>query len=150
MVRRPSIGIFVRLPARVQLLAVEAAWQLARARIRTMQSPLKYMPFLGQEGTATGTLSPQEQHRAAEIGAVVERVSRVMPFRALCLQQAMATQGMLRRRGLKATVYLGLATDPEKRGKGSVDPAHAWVKAGDVVVNGQQNLGEYTVLGRFT
>ena len=151
MVRRPSLSTFFRLSGRHQRLALEAAWNLLRARIDTLKPASSYTRHLGEMGRESPMLTEEQEFAATEIGAVVERVSRIMPFRAQCLQQALATQRMLRRRGLGATVFLGLATDRAARAAGTADdPAHAWVQAGKVVVNGQQNLDKFAVVGRFS
>ena len=66
---------------------------------------------------------------ARRIGRAVERVSRVLPWRPVCLPQAIATRAMLRRRGVPCDSHLGvMKTDPVT--------AHAWVTVGGTVVQG--------------
>jgi hypothetical protein len=55
-----------------------------------------------------------------------------VPFRAVCLQQSFAALLMLRRRGLAATVHLGVAREQS----GEALTAHAWSHCGDVPVTG--------------
>jgi hypothetical protein len=81
---------------------------------------------------------------------MVETVARTMPFHALCLQQAVTARRMLRRRRVRATVYLRVKRNSAARsmaGQGRV--AHAWVEVGSQVVNGDGNVGDYAVVARF-
>ena len=151
MARRPRLSSFFRLSWRLRLLTIEAGWELARARLDTLRAAAHYARGLGvlSDQTAPSPAAQEEERRAAEIGAIVARVAAAMPFRALCLQQALATRRMLRRRGLPATVFLGLAHDPAER-RATDEPAHAWVQTGQRVVNGDQDLERYAVVGVFS
>lgn len=80
----------------------------------------------GENGT--GRVAASE---AVEIGRAVGRAARRVPFRALCLQQAFAALLMMRRRGLAATVHLGVARDDDGDLK-----AHAWSRCGELPVTG--------------
>jgi hypothetical protein len=68
---------------------------------------------------------------AQEIGWAVTRAARYVPFRAVCLPQAMAARVMLRRRGVPSVMHFGAA-------KGTAKPldAHAWLDAAGVEVTG--------------
>lgn len=152
MARRPRITSFFRIPWRLQRLALEAGWELLKARAATLRPADHYTRLLGKLAEAplneTGLVSPQQERMAVEIGAVVERAAKRMPFRALCLQQAIATRQMLDRRGLPATVYLGLVRDPSVRATMD-EPAHAWVKTGQRIIVGDADLDRFAVVGTF-
>ncbi len=66
------------------------------------------------------------------------RSARYLPFKAVCLPQAMAAQAMLRRRGVTSVMHFGAARGEEK----PLD-AHAWLDAAGVEVTG------YPVAERF-
>ncbi len=146
-----AIASFLRAPGRRQALALEAAGELARARLITLLPARIYTRDFGSMNGASGAAAVGACPEAAcEIGRMVETVARAMPFRALCLQQAVAARRMLRRRGVRATVYLGVkrtAAAPDKVVRGSV--AHAWVEVGSQVVNGDGSLGDYAIVARF-
>jgi Transglutaminase-like superfamily len=74
---------------------------------------------------------PDHTRLAEDISWAVTRVARYVPFKAVCLPQAMAAQMMLRRRGVKSVVHFGAA-------KGADKPlgAHAWLDAAGVEVTG--------------
>ena len=153
---------FLRAPAGKRRLALAALAALARARLVTLMPARVYTADLGVLAAAPAAAPLEEAEaedagdraadceRAAEIGRVVAGVAGAVPFRALCLQQAIAVRRMLRRRGLKATVLLGIsrrAPDAAAARAGTV--AHAWVTVGARVINGDTDLADYTVVARF-
>jgi hypothetical protein len=139
-----GLASFARGPGARRRLAVEAGWELARARIETLRPAARYASFLGRRDAATAPLGPRDEALAAEIGAVVAAVAAAAPFRARCLQQALAVRRMLARRGVPVTVHIGMALDPAAR------EAHAWVTAGDRVVSGGTDLDRFVVIGSFS
>jgi hypothetical protein len=75
--------------------------------------------------------SSRKAETAREVGWAVTRSARWVPFRAVCLPQAMAAQFMLRRRGIASVMHFGA-------GRGTQKPldAHAWLDAAGVEVTG--------------
>ncbi len=145
------IGAFVRAPAVRKVLALEAAWELLRARILTLRPASAYSPALGTLVETEPPAGPVAgRAEAEEIGHVVEVVGRSLPFRALCLQQAIAVRRMLTRRGIPAMVYLGIARDRVDRARADLgQAAHAWVMVGSRVVSGDGVLDKYAIVARF-
>lgn len=160
MPQRPSLARFIAAPLSHKLMAIEAMFELALARANTLGSARHFTKAMGQlEGRPVSATSDQ-QTSAATIGHMVELTSRWMPFRCVCLQQVLAVRRMMRRRHLPGTVYLGvLPDDMAKSADFTMSPganpppaaAHAWVKSGDRVVNGNTpDLNTYVVLGVFS
>ncbi len=149
------IGAFFRAPAARKGLALEAAWELLRARILILRPATVYSPAFGTlvetEPPAGPVLDPVTgRAEAEEIGHVVEVVGRCLPFRAHCLQQAIAVRRMLTRRGIPAMVYLGVARDRADRAQSDLgQAAHAWVAVGSRVVSGDGVLEKYAIVARF-
>ena len=112
-------------------LRTEAFVALAIARLAVRLVPAKRL-------LAWAARRPRQPQRfadpglPAEIAAAVDFVgsSRFMP--AKCLPRALATQAMLRRRGIASRLCLGVARD------GRSLLAHAWVEIG----RGQIIIGE--------
>jgi hypothetical protein len=147
------IGAFVRAPASRKGLALEAAWNLLRARILTLRPATTYSPALGRlvetDPPAAAVPGPMVGG-AEEIGHVVEVVARCLPFRTLCLQQAIAMRRMLARRGIPAMVYLGVARDRADRAEADMGrAAHAWVSVGSRVVSGDGVIEKFAIVARF-
>lgn len=74
----------------------------------------------------------------------VRLLARYVPWHSQCLDQALAVQHMLTRRGLHTTLYLGMRKDNNKNWL-----AHAWVRCGDHWVIGYQPEWVYTVVGAY-
>jgi hypothetical protein len=87
---------------------------------------------------APGALAAAEQVRWA-----VGTASRVMLQKPTCFPQAVAATTMLRRRAVASTLYLGV--DPARALE-----AHAWVRAGSILVTGGPDPGRFTVVSMFS
>lgn len=91
--------------------------------------------------------SPIDQDRdqraiAQTIQWAIRAVARRLPWHPVCLPQALTAQWMLRRRGVTSTLYLGIAP-------GSRYDAHAWVRAGSLIVTGGPLRPEFVVVSTF-
>ncbi len=75
----------------------------------------------------------------------VEVTARRSRLRALCFEQGLTTQWMMRRRGIDSTLYWGAAPgDKDKPLK-----AHVWVMADGLDVAGGEIAHQYAVLAKF-
>ncbi len=121
------------------LIAEAAAWLLI-ARLALLLAPF---PMIARR---LGAFVPPADPRVAEVAApttpeqaktarlvswAVTRAAAHVPFRAVCLPQAMAGRIMLRRRGVASAMHFGAAKGTEK----ALD-AHAWLDAAGVKVTG--------------
>jgi len=117
-------------------LLIEAGFALAAARLLTT------IPFrvavrrlgLRQQPRASST-NTDSAHilihpEAAAVGAAIARVAPLVPFRAVCLQRALAAALMLRRRRLPVALHFSVARD------GAKTLAHARALSDDTVVTG--------------
>jgi hypothetical protein len=75
--------------------------------------------------------------------AITTAAARV-PWRALCFQQGLGAQFMLRRRGIPSVLYYGAAQDEQ-----SGLYAHVWVSDGDVDVIGGEIAHRFAILAEF-
>jgi len=129
-------------PARRRLL-LEAGRSLILARLL-----LRFISFQRLANTfsrKTPLMEIEGQTRillCQEIRSAVERMSELLPGKTVCFPRAIATQAMLRRRGVSTTLYYGARDD------GSLS-AHVWVQDGDVGVIGMPREGEYSIVARF-
>jgi hypothetical protein len=121
-------------------LLVEAAlWLLlARLALAFVSFPLlarRLGAFVSPTDTrvAQGRSGTRQEHVlvAREIGWAMTRAARHVPYRAVCLPQAMAARIMLRRRGVPSVVHFGAA-----KGMGQRLDTHAWLDAAGVEVTG--------------
>jgi hypothetical protein len=134
---------FVALPTGEKARIVEAACYLLAVRMVFGLLPLRQALWvfgITQSQTVQGRISATE---AQLIGRAIERAAKHVPFRAVCLQQAFAALLMLRRRGLMATVQLGLLR------QGDELKAHAWSHCGEVPVTGVARADGFAPVAAF-
>jgi hypothetical protein len=145
----------LRLTSASRMLMVEAFVALAVARISLVVFPFrKVAAQLGaivplQDGVARHAVKPAESRDRAlarKVGWAVTRMARHAPFRAVCLQQAIAAKMMLRRRGVASAMHLGVAS-PEALG--APLQAHAWLDVGCTPVTGYPIAEGFVEIARF-
>ncbi|HYD69827.1 lasso peptide biosynthesis B2 protein [Azospirillum sp.] len=142
---------FLALPGAERRLLAEAAATLALASALLALLPFATAMRLAGLNARTGTAAARQDAPAPEagttapaVGAAVARAARHLPFRAVCLQQAIACTLMLRRRALPVTVHFGMA----KNAAGALD-AHAWSVSGGAVVTGAPGRERFTPIAVF-
>jgi hypothetical protein len=142
MIKR--LRILVRLPAPERGALLSAiVWCSTAGLVLKLFSFRRVASHLGQH-MAVSTAEP-DATRTAEVRRVewaVATAARNLPWKPVCLPQAVAAQWMLRRKGIPSTLYLGI--DPT----GNYD-AHAWVRAGAVIVTGGPSIQRYAVVSTF-
>jgi hypothetical protein len=137
-------------PARRRLLAEALLW-LALSRLALLVLPFRRVAaHLGDlvplDGEQLVSGSKEDARLAQEIGWAVRRMAAHVPFRAVCLQQAIAAKIMLRRRGIQSRLYFGVATGepPVKKLQ-----AHAWLLTADAKVTGYPVAEAFTKIACF-
>jgi hypothetical protein len=145
---RPAINLarkLWRLSWSDRLMLLEAIFWLALAALAIAVLPFAHIgrlalfPVCGQ--------APPQQRRLAESRRVrwaVVASARRVPWRAMCFQQGLAAQFMLRRRGIPSVLSYGVALD-KRRGLS----AHVWVRDRNVDVIGGEIASRYAVLATF-
>ncbi len=129
---------FAQVSAARRALVVEAVACLLLARLGLIVVPFPTLArrlgqFVPPSDPRVAAARKRGPHGALanEIGWAVTRAARHVPFKAVCLPQAMAAQAMLRRRGVVSVMHFGAARGGEK----PLD-AHAWLDAAGVEVTG--------------
>jgi hypothetical protein len=129
-------------------LFLEALRCLAWAKILVHTLPFPRLARrLGQAQTQTAPMiSPGDRTVAVQISWAVQAAARHVPLGFVCLPQAMAAQRMLRRRGLATTLYFSAAF---AKGKKARLQAHAWLRAGDKIVTGEEQMAGHPAVAWF-
>ena len=131
---------FGQVDNRRRALLAEAVACLLTARLALVFVPFPrlarrlgtFVPPTDARVAAAQTATGQDQvQRAGEIGWAVTHAARYVPFKAVCLPQAMAARVMLKRRGVNSVMHFGAAKGQDK----PLD-AHAWLDAAGVEVTG--------------
>ena len=121
-------------------LILEAAVWLLAARLALLTAPFQtiarrlgdFVPPADPRVAATAAATtPAQAMIAREVSWAVTRAAAHVPFRAVCLPQAMAARIMLKRRGVSSAMHFGAA-----RGVDKPLGAHAWLDAAGVKVTG--------------
>ena len=142
-----------RVGLRQQALVAEAIAAMLRARIVVLLRPFpkvskrfgEFVPPSDPRVTAHGVgATPEQAQIARDVGWAVAAAAPFMPFRSVCLQQAMAAHAMLRRRGIPCVMHFGAGKGDEK----PID-AHAWLDAAGVKVTGYPVSPGMAELGCF-
>ena len=138
------IRIFRRafsLPAREQGQALQATALLGYANLA-----LKFYPF--SKAIALGSLPTEDRCSdprplIASIVRAVRRASYAAPWRTVCIHQGIATQWMLRRKGVPAILCYGTRQEDGKL------EAHVWVKVGEDIVIGAEEAPHFRLVATY-
>ena len=97
----------------------------------------------GEQPTASGDIPTA---RTADIAWAIQAAAARTPWESACLAQALTGMLLLTRRGINATLYLGVAKDES-------DPqamsAHAWLRCGAVILTGAGGLERFAAISSF-
>jgi hypothetical protein len=126
-------------------LLIEAYVCLGWARLLVFMPFYKVAPSLGfQMQESTYELVPSAKSVVKNISHAIKIVSRHTFWDSKCLVKAIAAWKMLQRRNIECTLYLGTARD-----EAGQMIAHAWLRSGPFYITGVEQMGNYTVVGKF-
>ena len=132
-----------RLGWRKQALLAEALMAVAVASAAIRFAPFERAVRLGSRELGAGPTAATEQV-CDMVRWAVEAVAARVPWRAVCFQQGLALQWMLRRRGIDARLHYGVGKgdDHELR-------AHVWISAEDRIVIGGEQAPHFRALAVY-
>ncbi len=131
------------LRLRHRLAMAETGLALALAWVLVFVVPFKRTAaWLGNPARpdAAAAVEPAELDRARTVCRRVARLAQHVPWRTSCLVQAVAGWMLLKRRGMAATIRLGVKKDEGKLA------AHAWLIVGEEAVLGGAAAASFTPL----
>ena len=114
---------FGQVDNRRRALLVEAVAYLFAARLALIFIPFPRLarqlgtfvpPTDARASQARSAIAPDQAQLAEAIGWAVTRAARYVPFKAVCLPQAMAARVMLKRRGITSVMHFGAAKGTDK------------------------------------
>jgi hypothetical protein len=128
-----------------RLLLAESLFVLALASLLVAFLPFRRIARIAAWKTGITNLSTEERRSLAKrIRWAISAVAHRVPWKAVCFQQGLAAQFMLRRRGIPSVLYYGAAPDGEKGLS-----AHVWIRDGDVDVIGGEIADRFAILAKF-
>lgn len=137
-----------RLGPRGVLLILEAGAMLALARLSLALFSFEQIVHRRGRFSRPDDVAPADEADRAtgaiarQVGWAIRTAAPRMPFRAVCLQQALAAQDMLRRRGIHTPVHFGVGHDENNRFQ-----AHAWLDVAGVEVTGYPVAASFREIG---
>lgn len=136
---------FVQLSWADRLLVIEASVALIFASLVIAILPFRRIGVFASPHLRGAEPNPDERAQIVQrvrwaVGACASR----LPVRAKCFEQGLATQRMLRQRGVDTSLYFGAAPDDQKR-----IAAHVWVRDGDSDVIGCDIATQFVVMAVF-
>ena len=128
-----SLRRFSRLPHRRRSLLLRAAATLTAA-----SAAVALLPFHKAIGFGSIRLRPRNGITVEDCVWAVEAAARRLPLRAVCIQQGLAVQRLLRSGGIDAVLHYGA-----RRAAASAKlEAHVWVSvAGETIIGGEEAPG---------
>ncbi|NIK88950.1 hypothetical protein FHS83_002268 [Rhizomicrobium palustre] len=144
---------FARLSRQQRILLLEASLLLVIMRLG-----IGVFPFRALAATSGKCVSPDHPvpepstpklpgdaaATAMKISWAVRCASRRLPFKFVCLPQAMAANWMLRRRKLRPVLHLGIKASPN-----APMQAHAWLDCDGVPVTGYPVAAGFGEVAKF-
>jgi hypothetical protein len=143
---------FRQVDHRHRTLLVEAVTCLLAARFALIFVPFPrlarrlgtFVPPADARASGQAGSTPEQARLAGEVGWAVTRAAHYVPFKAVCLPQAMAARVMLKRRGVASIIHFGAA-----KGKDKPLDAHAWLDAAGVEVTGYPVSAQFAEIACF-
>ncbi len=139
-----DISKFIGLAWPERFLFLEAFLFLGVCRLLIIVLPFKTIVRLLKlkEGEASATSETLPLFLSMVSWAIAAAASRT-PWGSVCLGQGLAGMIMLKRRSMRATLYLGVAKDNDGMA------AHAWLRCGDFIVTGASGHERYAVISSY-
>jgi hypothetical protein len=124
-------------------IILEAFCLLAVAKAALVLLPFRWIQHTISQPGRPSVVDSQDRITRNVCSAVRVTARRLAPW-AVCLPQALAGHWMLRRRGIASVVCFGVRREP-----GMSMEAHAWLRALDTVVLGQEVMTEFKPVAQF-
>lgn len=124
---------------------LEAITWLLLSKVCVLLFPIKYIyKYLGEMNRKViSQLSDVDLYKANLVRTSILRLGRHVPWKSVCLDQAIATGVMLKVRNIPYTLCFGLKTN-DTEGKLA---AHAWIECGTgILVGGKESLNFNIIL----
>lgn len=129
-----------RLTAAQWLLLARAVATLGAASAAVAIVPFRRAVAFG----AVNLQSPGNRRSVRDCVWAVEAAARRVPWRAMCFEQGLAVQRLLRKSGVDAVLHYGARQSPASRLE-----AHVWVSVGGETVIGGEMASQFQLIASF-
>lgn len=138
---------FFRLARLEKWVLVEACLYLTLSCVVIKLIPFRWISsYFGQHMSISSDdeVNGVDEKVVSVVRQSVLRAQYHLPWKSVCLPVAMTAKFMLGRRGIKTTLYMGV-----KKGELGKLSAHAWLRAGELIVMGELEKEDFTVVASF-
>lgn len=145
--KRDKINKFLQLSLIDKSLFTEVFFTLLISKIVIFFVPLRRSAkhFGVLNGESRQELSVNEGRLAQRVKLFIMMVSGNVPWNSVCLDQALATMIVLKRRKIPSSLCLGVLKNEEE---GKIE-AHAWIMCDSNILIGGQKSKRYTLVAQF-
>lgn len=135
---------YARLTLTELLVAGEAVVCLAAASLIIALLPFRTVTLIaGSLGAHERGMESGEHDQLRDCCTAIKRCARRLPWKAVCFQQGLALQMMLRRRDMGSTLHYGVAQTA------TALKAHVWISVAGRVVIGGETLERFAEVASF-
>lgn len=140
------LGKFLRLSWPERRLLAGAVFALGAARLLIVALPFRrFARILGQVQTESpAETSPEREGWLEKLKWAIAAAASRLPWRCLCLEQAVAAGLILRWTGIPYTIYFGTV-----RVERDLE-AHAWLQTGGLILTGARGRERFVVVSKFS
>lgn len=138
---------FIKLDRYERRLFLLACFVSAKCSLITSIYPIrKYAQMLGEMNLESPLILSKDQEASiVMIRRTILRVNRYTPWKQTCFTKAFTAKILLSRANISSTLYLGVAKDSSNN-----LIAHAWLRCGDQIITGREQMSKYTPVAFFT
>lgn len=133
-----------RLPPAARPYLVEAFVFLAAARFALWLLPFARLTWFFERAPKHEIQGAERETIRKGVQWAIWEACFYLPGETMCFPRAIAAQAMLRRRGVRTTLYYGAAPLPTRKLR-----AHVWLQDGVVGVVGHETAQEYHILAQY-
>ena len=143
----------IKLPTKDKIFVFRLFYLMGIFRAMMLLIPFKKLKkYLGTSKVESKQkLTEKNLSYIKKLRFFIIKVSNNTPWESKCLVQAMTAQCLLREKGLKTTLYLGVGKSGDIFESINSENmiAHAWIRCGEEFVTGGDGKG-YAIVGKFT
>jgi len=138
---------FIKLDRYERRLFLSACFVSVKCYLITLVYPIrKYAYKLGEKSLESPLiLSKDQEENIVKVRRAIIRVNRYTPWKKTCFTKAFTAKILLSRINISSTLYLGVSKDASNN-----LIAHAWLRCGDQIITGREQMSKYTAVAFFT
>ena len=142
-----KIQRFFRLDGAERSIFVLACLISIKHSIITTIFPMRwYTNKMGVKGNETPfSIDENDLLFVKRVEKTMRRVQKYLPFKIKCFSAALTAKTLLKRNNIKSTIYLGV-----KKSNNEKMIAHAWLRCGNIIVTGKEEMNNFSPLVFFS